>query len=297
MPFETPVELPVEMRVVFDRSRAVLDLRLANRSAARDFFAAARGEGGFLVSLEAELRFRDAIEVRVRTDDGFELSFTGEVSGISKTRTGDYATAILLTRWGLTEDEQLGAALASGGSTAAQVPTGRLVDEAPAEASSEEAETEEVGGTRPEAPRPVGEARGASPMHRIRTMNPNQRTVLARKADRVERQILLNDTSPQVLQALLANPRIEGKDVLRMVKSTHAAAPMLKRIAEDPRWGKNQEILAVIAKNPKTPAPQAVRLVEKLRTSDLRWMAKMSSGVRETVRRAALREYLRRTGS
>ena len=79
-------------------------------------------------------------------------------------------------------------------------------------------------------------------MHRIRTMNPNQRTMLARKADRVERQILLKDTSPQVLQALLSNPRIEGKDILRIVKSTHTAAPVLKRVAEDPRWAPVREL-------------------------------------------------------
>lgn len=284
------------MKVVFDAGGGEIELSFPERSGVRAFFESARHEGGFLVSLEAEPRFRDRLTISVRADDGFEFSFDGEVNGVSKTAAGAYATAVLLTRWGLAQDEQLEAALARREEAATAMPTpGRGGASGPDVAELPETEADGDDGDGGDGPAASGEARGTSPMHRIRTMNPNQRTMLARKADRIERQILLNDTSPQVLQALLSNPRIEGKDVLRMVKSTHAAAPMLKRVAEDPRWGKNQEILAVIAKNPKTPVPQAVRMVEKLRTSDLRWMAKMSSGIRETIRRAALREYMRRT--
>lgn len=138
---------------------------------------------------------------------------------------------------------------------------------------------------------------GAAPIYRIQRMNPNEKARLAVRAGRQERQILLRDSSPMVLQSLLANPRIEAKDIVRMVKSTHTNAGLLKRIAEDGRWGKNQEILAKVARNPKTPPPLATRLMDKLRTSDLRMMSKMSSGLREDVRRAALREYLRRSGT
>jgi len=141
-----------------------------------------------------------------------------------------------------------------------------------------------------------GEARGVAPIYRIQQMNPNQKARLATRAGKQERQILLRDSSPMVLQSLLANPRIEARDILRIVKSTHTNGGLLKRIAGDARWGKNQEILASIAKNPKTPPPLATRLMDRLRTSDLRVMGKMSSGLREDVRRAALREYLRRSG-
>ena len=73
-------------------------------------------------------------------------------------------------------------------------------------------------------------------------------------------------------------------------------APILQRIASDSRWNGNQEILALVARHPKTPSVFASRLLPSLRTSDLRMMAKMSSGLREIVRKAALREYMRRTG-
>ncbi len=140
------------------------------------------------------------------------------------------------------------------------------------------------------------ETSGVAPIYRIQQMNPNEKARLATRAGKQERQVLLRDSSPMVLQSLLANPRIEARDVVRIVKSTHVNGGLLKRIAEDGRWGKNQEILANIAKNPKTPPPLTARLMDRLRTSDLRFMGKMSSGLREDVRRAALREYLRRSG-
>ncbi len=264
------------MRTELDTEAGVLTIGLGSRERARRFFERAVGEGGFLVHLRSRLGFRQEIRVRATTDDGFEFACRAEVSGVSSVASGRFATALLLGGWGAREAERL--ELALGAASHAEAATAAASDEG--------------GGTSA----PAGETRGTSPIHRIRAMNPPQRTLLARKADRVERQILLKDNSPQVLQALLANPRIESKDVVRLVKSTHANAPLLKRVVEDGRWGKNQEILGLAAKNPKTPSPVALRLIEKLRTSDLRFMAKLSSGVRENIRRAALREYLRRTG-
>ena len=143
----------------------------------------------------------------------------------------------------------------------------------------------------------AGEFDGTSPIFQIKKMNPNQKARLASRASRSERQILLRENSVQVLQGLLINPRIEGKEILQIIKSTHANAAILQRVASDARWGKNPEVLATVAKNPKTPVPFATRLIDRLRTSDLRVMAKMQSGMREVIRRAALREYLRRTSN
>jgi hypothetical protein len=143
----------------------------------------------------------------------------------------------------------------------------------------------------------VSETLGTSMIHQIREMNVNQKALLATKAGRAERAILLREVSPQVLQALLANPRIETKEMLQLVKSTHVTAAILQRVAGDQRWGKNLELLTAVAKHPQTPSPLAAQLVERLRTPDLRQMSKMSGGLRENVRKAALREYLKRTGN
>ncbi|MEM7349191.1 MAG: hypothetical protein AAF657_00190 [Acidobacteriota bacterium] len=134
-----------------------------------------------------------------------------------------------------------------------------------------------------------------SPLFRIKNMNPTERFLLATKASRTERQILLRDTAPQVLLGLLAHPRLEAKEVLELVKSAHATGAMMDRVAGNRKWMSNPEVQLAILKSPKTSPPLAIKLLETARTQDLRMLAK-SSATREQVRRAALRVYLKRTG-
>ena len=141
-----------------------------------------------------------------------------------------------------------------------------------------------------------GEMRGASPTFRLQAMDPGERARLAMSAGRAERQLLRRDRSPQVLLNLLSNPRVEAEDVLAVVKSPAANGGLLDRIANDRRWSQNAEIRTAVARNPKTPSPTVVRLLDTLRTEDLRQMAKVGA-LRENVRREALRVYMRRTGA
>ncbi len=94
--------------------------------------------------------------------------------------------------------------------------------------------------------------------------------------------------------ALLSNPRIEPKEVLQIAKNPQASSGVLQRIAQDRRFSGNHEIQLALVKNPKTPSPIATRMIEVLRTSDLRDLAK-SQSLRENIRKAALRVYLRRS--
>ncbi len=138
------------------------------------------------------------------------------------------------------------------------------------------------------------ETRGVSPIFEIRQMNVTQKSLLAPKASRPQRQILLRDPNPQVLLALLNHPRIEAKEVLALVKNTQAPSGLLQRVAGDKRFASNYEIQAALVRNPKTPTPIAIRLVELLRPNDLRDLAK-NQGIREELRKVILRVHLRRT--
>lgn len=251
------------MKISLDPSAATLTVAFPARDALVEFAREAEERQAFLLRLDRELKLLSRWSVRLEADEAV-LSLTAEVVQLFDTVSGEVATAFEVREWG--EPPPL---------------SGASAPQRPEEAPEPDADTSET--------------LGASPAHRIRAMNPVQRAILAAKAGRAERTILLRDSSPQVLQALLANPRLEGKEVLQLVKTTHTTAAILQRVAADGRWGKNQEILTAVARNPKTPSPLAVRLMEKLRTPDLRVMAKMASGLRENVRRAALREYLRRT--
>lgn len=150
-----------------------------------------------------------------------------------------------------------------------------------------------LAGGGPGAAKDESESRGASPTFRIRQMDPGSRARLAMKADRTERRILRRDNTPQVLMNLLSNPRIGADDVLAIIKSPSCNTSILQRIAEDRRWMSNTEIKTALVRQPKTPSQLAIKMLESLRTEDLRQMSKMGN-LREIVRRAAFRVYQQR---
>ena len=135
-----------------------------------------------------------------------------------------------------------------------------------------------------------------SPMFRIKNMNPTERFILASKASRIERQILIRDNSPQVLMGLLNHPQIEIREVIEILKSHFATGGTFEQVARNHKWMQNPEIPSLIAKNPKTPQSLAIKLLDMLRTSDLRMMAK-NTGLREGLKKAALRLYTKRSGT
>ncbi len=135
-----------------------------------------------------------------------------------------------------------------------------------------------------------------SPVFKIKKMNPSKRFLLAMKASRVERQILLRDNSPQVLLGLLRHPQIENKEVIEVVKSSFATGAIMEQVASNRKWMAHPDLPVLIAKSPKTPQPLAMKLLTMLRTADLQVMAK-SSALREPLRKAALKVYLKRIGS
>lgn len=139
------------------------------------------------------------------------------------------------------------------------------------------------------------EAEDLSPAFRLQRMNASERLRLATKASRTERQILLRDSSPQVLFALLNHPRITDSEVRAIVASNFASATIMDRVVKNRRWMANPEILLALVRSPKTPPPMAIKYMQQLRTPDLQILAKGSS-TREAIRRAALRVYLQRTG-
>lgn len=256
------------MRAEINREQSRLTVSFEEPKTPEDFLAEVRSSGGFLVVLDRELPQFGKLAVALLIDEKDLPAFEATVAQVFPGQQGSFQTAFLVEDWSEANERSLRKQLlaTTGNQTAAD----------------EEPET--------------GEMQGVAAVHRIQQMNPGQKARLANRADRSERQVLLRDSSAQVLQGLLANPRIEAKEVLQIVRSTHANGGLLQRIVGDGRWGKNQEILAAAVRNPKTPTPLATRLVDKLRTSDLRPMAKMSGGVKEVIRRAALREYMKRTG-
>ena len=250
------------MEISADVSQRIVTIEVSAPDDAITFIEGAKTNHGFMIPLPDRPEPFSTFTFRLRASGGFGFSFDAKLLQLLEPPGGDLQGAFQLLDWDAAKDQELArkAAAARAGDDSA----------------------------------PEGETRGASPIHRIQKMDPGKRARLALRADRTERQILCRDTTPQVLLNMLSNPRVEAQNVLAIVKSTFANAGLLQRIATDRRWASNAEILTAIVRNPKTPTPIAIRLLEHLSTRELRQMARIGA-LRENVRRAAFRVYNKRT--
>lgn len=244
------------MKAQANDATQTLRLKLPDHDAVRKFLDEARSSGAFMVELAAAPKPFVAWQVEVLAPR-FEFSFEAMAVQIFP-RDDGAAVAWQLADWPNSKTRELQRKLTSG-------------------------EADET------------EAQGSSPIFRIKNMDAGKRARLAMTCGRSERHILRRDNSPQVLLSLLSNPRVDAEDVLAIIKSTQSNAGVLQRVASDRRWIQNIEIKNAVVRNPKTPAPIAIRLLDSLRMEDLRQLAKVGA-LRENVRRAALAAYLKRQG-
>ena len=192
---------------------------------------------------------------------------------------------------------QLSLRLTDGGSFATSATVVRLFEGA--FAVSIDANPQEILSSltaRPEAPDEKDETEGgkqASVWDRIRAMSYAEKIILAAKADRSERAVLLQDNDPQLLYYLLKNPRITTEEVLRIARLTSISAAVADQIAKTTQWSSNQEIRSAIVNNPRTPTPLALKLLPTLPEPEIRHIAK-STGVSQALKQAALRIVISR---
>ena len=254
------------MQATLNANEGLVTLDFGAVAEVESFFEEVKEQTGFFLQLDQELKQYQKLVFVAAAPPRFEFNFEAEVLQVFPGANG-CGTAFRLC-WQPGQSQELARKLEG------RPPEGGVSEKGVAQESH---------------------AANQSPLFKIKNMNPNERFILATKASRTERQILLRDTSPQVLLGLLAHPRLENKEVLELVKSAHATGAIMDRVAGNRKWMSNPEIQVAVAKSPKTSPPLAIKLLETLRVPDLRQMAK-SSQVREQVRRAALRVYLKRTG-
>ena len=257
------------MRPSYDSDSRVLTLTFDDLAAVEPFVEAMREQNGFLAAVPERLRRGDAVTAALAGPGGFEIRVGARALHVFGP-TPDQApegltTAFEIDEWTVAKGMELRRKLADG---------------ARGEAAGEEER---------------GETMGSSPIFRIGKMTPPEKARLALKANRTERQILLKETSPQVMMALLNNPHLESDDVLRIVKSPHAPGSILKRVASDRRFSSSLEVKTAVVKNPQTPSVLAQGLLSGLPTSTLKGLAR-GSEIREHLKKAALKLYLQRMG-
>jgi hypothetical protein len=142
--------------------------------------------------------------------------------------------------------------------------------------------------------RPAGESSEETPdkkqniWDRIRALSQMEKLLLAVKADRTERALLLQDNDPRVLLSLLRNPRLTVDEVARLSKSSFLTYQVADVIMKTGQWMASLDVRLGLIHNPKTPPAFALRILPTLPESEVRSIAR--GGMNMALKTAALRQ-------
>lgn len=123
---------------------------------------------------------------------------------------------------------------------------------------------------------------------RLQELALGEKISLARIAGRGLIGALRAQAEPMVIRALLQNPRLMEEDALAIANGARATGPVLRALADDPRFASRPTVRKAIARHPETPASVALRIVQNLSSRDLKELSR-SPRVPGLVRVAAQR--------
>jgi hypothetical protein len=123
---------------------------------------------------------------------------------------------------------------------------------------------------------------------RMRSLSQMEKILLAVKADRAERALLLQDNDPRVLLSLLRNPRLTVDEVARLAKSSFLTYQIAEVILKATQWMSSLDVRVGLVHNPKTPPAFALRILPTLPDSEVRAIAR--GGTNMQLKQAALRK-------
>lgn len=138
-------------------------------------------------------------------------------------------------------------------------------------------------------------AERVSLIRKIMFMNTKDRMKLAMKGDREARSILIRDSNKVVCTAVVNNPRITEQEIENIAAMRTVADEVLRIIAMNRAWARSYSIIHNLARNPRTPIPTVMNLLNRIRTKDLQNLTQ-NRNVSEAVRRQAYRLSQTRSG-
>jgi hypothetical protein len=127
----------------------------------------------------------------------------------------------------------------------------------------------------------------------MRGFSQMEKILLAVKADRTERALLLQDNDPRVLLSILRNPRLTVEEVVRLAKSSFLTYQIADVIMKTGQWMASLEVRLALVYNAKTPQAFSLRILPTLPDSEVRTIAK--TGTSMALKQAALKRLQSRT--
>jgi regulator of extracellular matrix RemA (YlzA/DUF370 family) len=138
-------------------------------------------------------------------------------------------------------------------------------------------------------------AERVSLIRRIMFMNTKDRMKLAMKGDREARSILIRDSNKVVCSAVVNNPRITEQEIENIAAMRTVSDEVLRLIAMNRSWARSYPIIHNLARNPRTPVPTVMNILNRIRTKDLVNLSQ-NRNVSEATRRQAYRLQQTRSG-
>lgn len=145
-----------------------------------------------------------------------------------------------------------------------------------------------------EAPADSEEEGSKSMVQAIQGMNISQKRKLAMKGDKVARSLLIKDSNKEVALSVLENPQISEQEIENIAISRNVSEQILRVVASNREWLKNNAVMSGLVSNPKTPVGIALQLINGVRTKELANLVK-SRDVPEVLKAAARKLLERRT--
>jgi hypothetical protein len=118
-----------------------------------------------------------------------------------------------------------------------------------------------------------------------------QRMKLAMKGTKEHRAQLIRDSNKLVSMAVLSSPKITESEIETYAKMANLTEDVLRVIGTNRAWTKNYNVIAGLAKNPKTPPALSMTFLQRLNEKDLKALT-TDRNAPEAVRLAA-KKYVR----
>jgi len=113
---------------------------------------------------------------------------------------------------------------------------------------------------------------------------------LALHGDKTQRAALLREPNKMIHAYVVRNAQIQLDEVTAIARMTTVSVEVLTFIASRREWDRPEVAIALV-RNPRTPVPLAIRLLDRISPSDLRQLAKQAT-VREAIQRAARKKVI-----
>jgi hypothetical protein len=130
-----------------------------------------------------------------------------------------------------------------------------------------------------------------SAMQRLQEMTVPQKMSRAMKGTREERAILVRDPNKLISAAVLSSPKLTDSEVEAFAKMSSVSEDILRIISRNRNWVKNYVVVSALAKNPKTPLPISMNLLNRLNEKDLKILS-TNRNVPEVLRTTARKKIV-----